>query len=192
MEENVFGNVVRKMGAILFRPLCVNIPPTFNVWIPLKMCTIPTFGILSSQCSPSPEERMWPDIDASVVQTCIQYPVRWLSPFSLQWRHNQHDGVSKNQPYDCLLDRLFRRRSKKTSKLRVTGHCEGNSLVTGEFPAQRASNAENVSIWWRHHICNDIGRFATFKVIIFTVDDDHHQIVNNISLITRVARVFIH
>ena len=22
---------------------------------------------------------------------------------------------------------------------------------TGEFPAQMASNAENVSIWWRHH-----------------------------------------
>ena len=41
--------------------------------------------------------------------------------------------------------------SKKTSKLRVTGLCEGNSLVTGEFPAQRASNAENVSIRWRHH-----------------------------------------
>ena len=40
--------------------------------------------------------------------------------------------------------------SKKTSKLRVTGLCEGNSSVTGEFPAQRASNAENVSIWWRH------------------------------------------
>ena len=45
-----------------------------------------------------------------------------------------------------------RRRSKKTSKLRVTGLCEGNSSVIGEFPAQRASNAENVSIWWRHHI----------------------------------------
>ena len=42
-------------------------------------------------------------------------------------------------------------RSKKTSKLRVTGLCAGNSPVTGEFPAQRASNAENVSIWWRHH-----------------------------------------
>ena len=26
----------------------------------------------------------------------------------------------------------------------------GNSPVTGEFPAQRASNAENVSIWRRH------------------------------------------
>ena len=41
---------------------------------------------------------------------------------------------------------------KKTSKLRVTGLCVGNSPVTGEFPAQRASNAENVSIWWRHHV----------------------------------------
>ena len=44
-----------------------------------------------------------------------------------------------------------RRRSKKTPKLRVTGLCEGNSQVTSEFPAQRASNAENVSFWWRHH-----------------------------------------
>ena len=44
-----------------------------------------------------------------------------------------------------------RGRSKKTSKLRVSGLCAANSPVTGEFPAQRASNAENVSIWWRHH-----------------------------------------
>ena len=47
---------------------------------------------------------------------------------------------------------IFRRRSKKTSKLRVTGLCVGNSPVTGEFPAQMASNAENVSSWWRHHV----------------------------------------
>ena len=47
-----------------------------------------------------------------------------------------------------------RRGSKKTSKLRVTGLGAGNSPVTGEFPAQRASNAENVSIWWRHHATN--------------------------------------
>ena len=38
-----------------------------------------------------------------------------------------------------------------SAKLRVTGLCEGDSLVTGEFPAQRASKAENVSIWSRHH-----------------------------------------
>ena len=46
---------------------------------------------------------------------------------------------------------VFRRRSKKISKLRVTGLCEGNSPVIGEFPSQKASNAENVSIWWCHH-----------------------------------------
>ena len=39
------------------------------------------------------------------------------------------------------------------SKLRVTGLCAGSSPGTGEFPAQMASNAENVSIWWRHHGC---------------------------------------
>ena len=56
---------------------------------------------------------------------------------SLLWRHNGHDGVSNHQPHDCLLNRLFRRRSKKTSKRRVAGLCAGNSPVTGEFPAQR-------------------------------------------------------
>ena len=69
----------------------------------------------------------------------------------LRWRHNESDRVWNPQPHDCLLNRLFRRRSKKTSKLRVTGLCAGNSPKTGEFPAQMASNAENVSIWWRHH-----------------------------------------
>ena len=74
-----------------------------------------------------------------------------LSSLSLQWRHNGRDSVWNHQPYDCLLNRLFRRRSKKTSKLRVTGLCAGNWPGTGEFPAQMASNAENVSIWWCHH-----------------------------------------
>ena len=71
--------------------------------------------------------------------------------YPLQWRHNGHDGISNHQPYNCLLNRSFRHRSKKTSKLRVTSLCVGNSPGTGEFPAQMASNAENVSIWWRHH-----------------------------------------
>ena len=70
---------------------------------------------------------------------------------ALQWRHNGRDGVSNLQPHGCLLNRLFRRRSKKTSKLRVTGLCAGNSPGTGEFPAQMASYAENASIRWRHH-----------------------------------------
>ena len=71
---------------------------------------------------------------------------------SLRWRHNGLDSVSNHQPPGCLLNRLFRRKSKKTSKLRVTGLCAGNSPGTGEFSAQMASYAENVSIWWRHHV----------------------------------------
>ena len=56
-------------------------------------------------------------------------------PLTLQWRHNERDVVSNHQPRDCLFNHLLRRKSKKT----------------GEFAAQRASNAKNVSIWWRQH-----------------------------------------
>ena len=70
---------------------------------------------------------------------------------TLLWRHNRQDGVSNHQHHDCLFNRSFRRTSKKTSKLRVTDLCEGNSPMTGEFPTQRASNEENLSIWWRHY-----------------------------------------
>ena len=31
---------------------------------------------------------------------------------TLRWRHNERDSVSNHQPHDCLLNRLFRRRSK--------------------------------------------------------------------------------
>ena len=71
---------------------------------------------------------------------CITVTSWWA-----RWRQN-------HQPRHCLLNRLSKRRSKKTSKLRVIGLCVGNSPVTGEFPAQMASNAENDSIWWRHHV----------------------------------------
>ena len=70
---------------------------------------------------------------------------------TLQWRHNERDGVWNNRRLDCLLSHLLRPRSKKTSKVRVTGLCEGNPPMTDEFPSQRVSNAENVSIWWRYH-----------------------------------------
>ena len=70
-----------------------------------------------------------------------------LSFWHYCWRHNEWDGVSNHH---CLLNRLFRCKSKKISKLRITGLCVENSPVTGEFPAQKASNAENVSIWCHH------------------------------------------
>ena len=59
--------------------------------------------------------------------------------------------ASNHRRLDYLLGRFFRCTSKKTSKLRVTGLCEGKPPVTDGFVSQRASNAEDISIWWRHH-----------------------------------------
>ena len=50
----------------------------------------------------------------------------WALLLTLQWRHNERDGVSNHWHLDCLLKRLFRCRSKKTSKPRVASLCEGN------------------------------------------------------------------
>ena len=66
---------------------------------------------------------------------------------TLWWRHNGRDSVSNHQPHDCLLNRLLKAQIKEN--IEVPRHwplCPG----TGEFAAQMASNAENVSIWWRH------------------------------------------
>ena len=83
-----------------------------------------------------------------------RHSITWMNddPHPLHWRHNESDGVSNHCRFHCLLNCWFRWRSKRTSKLRVTGLCEGNSSGTDEFPVQKASNAENVSIWWRHHV----------------------------------------
>ena len=88
------------------------------------------------------------------MRTCVHFSDKVVHCNSLQWRHNGPDGVSNHQPHHCLLSRLSGRRSKKTSKLRVTGLCAGNSPGTGGFPAQMTRNTENISIWWyRHDIC---------------------------------------
>ena len=84
-------------------------------------------------------------------------------------RHNERDGVSNHQRLHCLHNHLFGRRSKKISKLRVTGLCAVNSSETGELPPKKAVNAENVSIWWRHHggkwsaKCNRRSSISLFK-----------------------------
>ena len=95
---------------------------------------------------------------------------------SLQWRHNEQVGVSNRQRLDCLSNRLFRPRSKKTSKFRVTGLYEGNSPVSGKFPPQRASNAENVSIWWRHHVISRNSRYIAKRVLLFQHTTECHRI----------------
>ena len=69
----------------------------------------------------------------------------------LQWRHNEHNGALNHRHLHYLLILLLRCRSKITSKLHVTGLCQGNPPVNG-FPSQSASNAKNVTIWWRYYV----------------------------------------
>ena len=60
----------------------------------------------------------------------IKLTMGLIMDYTLQWRHDERNGVSNHQCPDCLLNRLFRRRSKNTSKLCVTGLYAGNSPVT--------------------------------------------------------------
>ena len=82
---------------------------------------------------------------------CVKEPNKRQAITPSRWRHYGCDTVSNHQPHDCLLNRIFRRRSKKTPMLRVTGLCVGNSPGTGEYPTQMVRNVKYVSIWWRHH-----------------------------------------
>ena len=68
------------------------------------------------------------------IRKAIEYDIISAKITTLHWRHNDHGGVSNHQPRGCLLNRLFRRRWKKTSKLRVTGLCAGNSPGPVNYP----------------------------------------------------------
>ena len=76
---------------------------------------------------------------------------------SLHWRHNERDGVSNNHTQDCLLNRLFKRRSKKTPKLPDTGLCEGihrspvNSPHKGPVTWKMFS-FDGIIMWFPFHI----------------------------------------
>ena len=74
--------------------------------------------------------------------TYIHY--KWRTSW-VRWRLKSPASQLFAQP--CVQAQI----KENITKLRVTGLYEGNSQVTGEFPTQRASNAENVSFWWRHH-----------------------------------------
>ena len=84
--------------------------------------------------------------DRSIDMYCI---ITTTNGLALQWRHTRRHGVSNSGLSIVYANVCSGAHKKKTLKLRVTGLCEGNSPVTSEFPSQRASNAENVSISWR-------------------------------------------
>ena len=58
----------------------------------------------------------------------------YIGHVSLQWHHNERDGVSKHRHLNGLPNCLFRRRSKKTWKLHITGLCEGNPPLIATVP----------------------------------------------------------
>ena len=89
------------------------------------------------------------------------YPMIHLTG-TLQWRNNGREGVSNHQPHYCLLNRLYRRKSKKTSKLCGTGHCAGKSPVTGDSPhkwqvTRKMFPFDDVVIDTRHTVSPCIG-----------------------------------
>ena len=94
-------------------------------------------NLIAHQCAPYIRELT---VDSELIidilsgMGCLLWVLGENQSLPLLWRHNGRDSVSNHQSHDCLLNRLFRRRSKKTSKLRVTGLCAGNSPGTGEFP----------------------------------------------------------
>ena len=75
-----------------------------------------------------------------------------MGEIALQWCHMNIMVFSNHWQFDCPVINLFRLTSKKTSNFCITGLWEGNPLVTGRFPSQRASNMERVSMSWSHHV----------------------------------------
>ena len=100
--------------------LCSMVPPY------KRQRSVSTLDQVMDWCLTAPSHYLsqcWLFILCSVTFTIEQFHQKC----SWRWSHNGHRGVSNHQPHDCLLNRLFRRRSMKTSNLRVTGHCAGNS-----------------------------------------------------------------
>ena len=103
----------------------------------VSRCFVLSGFVYSMRCPPDFPVRMRQCYDKFLGTRVAQYPKmlavvkgrpshldKWCR-YSLRWRHNDHDSVSNHQPHGCLLNRLFRRRSKKTSKLSVTGFVWG-------------------------------------------------------------------
>ena len=109
----------------------------------------------------TPLQTHWSYVFLALTHRCnaTVHPRNYAHGLTLGCCHNGRDGVADHKPRHCLLNRLFRRKLKKTSKLRVTDLCVGNSPMTGEFPAHMASNTE------KFPFDDVIMRFAVFVMI---------------------------
>ena len=142
---------------------------SYSIWAPPAFCAV-SYSVTIRAIIPSfkanrviDPHKLCVTFESDICSGCVV--IMLISRTSLQWRHNERDGVSNHQPHHCLLNRLFRAQIQETSKLRFTGLCAGNSPVTGEFPAQMACEAGNVSISWRHHVLTVIYMTLTLSSV---------------------------
>ena len=115
---------------------------------------------MAGRCEPQPQHSKCPEISRDPV--CYFRRRNFLGE-CFWWRHNERDGVSSHLRLDCLLNRLFKRRWKKSSKFRVTDLCARISPVTGEM----ASNAENVFIWWYERLTVCCETWTLFNLLFW-------------------------
>ena len=105
------------------------------------------------------------DLDSTLVGVVLYAMTLYIAMTSPE-RH----VVSNHRSFDCLFNSLCWPTTKKHQKFASLAICEGNSLVSGEFPAQIASDPENISIWWRHH---DYGP-CYIKILLYLVFPDRY------------------
>ena len=97
---------------------------------------------------------------------------------TLQWRHNERNGVSNHRRLGGLLKRLFRRISKKHQSSASLAFVRAiHGWPVNSLHKQMASNAKNVSLWWRHDV------EARFRHPWFGANRDIHESWSIISFI---------
>ena len=79
---------------------------------------------------------------------CVCVERNELKHISSQWRDNERDGVQNHQRLDCLLNRLFRQRSKKHQSSASPAFV----MEIHRWPLTSGKQCGNVSIWWRLHV----------------------------------------
>ena len=110
--------------------------------------------------------------DSNIILACWCIPLRWC--------HSKRDGVSNHPRRDGLLNRLFRRRSK-TSKLRVTGLCEGNLPLAVELPAW-------INGWVNNSEGGDLRRHRAHYDVTLMQSDDGANARLSIAVVLRLTK----
>ena len=130
---------------------CITVKSCFSRMVALENCSYSNTGYVPTR-----------------TYTFMTVVLENICTMALQWCHNERDDVSNHHPQDCLLNRLFKAQIKESIK--APRHWPLCGEFTGDrwIPHTKASNAENVSIWWRHHGYGQ-RRFTISKLLINTI-----------------------